>query len=113
MHSPNHWRLVSTRGVPNAVLMSAETASKSYAVQGTLSRAKLRNCSTNLVLLPNRWGKNKPVVSHNELTEQRNTVPWAPYCLAPLEGGVGCWTPPTHNPENPPYVPPPVELAAH
>ena len=56
-------------------LMCSQTASKIYSVQGTLSGAKLRGCPANLVLLRKRWGDNKRVISYNEQTERRNTVP--------------------------------------
>ena len=34
-----------------------------HRVQGTLSKAKTGNCSTNLVLMHHYWGENKRVIS--------------------------------------------------
>ena len=54
--------------------------------------------STSLVLLQDRRGESKQVISYNELTEQRNKAPQIRVWLTPMEragggGGVVAGTP--------------------
>ena len=50
-----------TRRISALAHMSSATVAKSYSVQGTLSRAKIIHCSTNLVLMCSHWGANRQV----------------------------------------------------
>ena len=76
---------------------------QSSTLPRALFRAINRNCSTNLVLMRNRWGENKQVTSYNELTERRNTVPWTG--IWPTHG-MGGGLPDPHPPRIPNPPPP-------